>query len=194
MILKQIYSDDPLLPEFMDACAAKGYNNNSSLKAMKFDHFEYSAFFAVIQNNKIKSVSGIHNFEYENQKYYRIGFRSVALYDQEFKFKPSKDLLKTSIQYGLMFPIQIIYAQKTFPKAPFVLTTNNSLNEYDNAGKSKIIDKKFRQSLHRLRGISILNENIYYLNTYQTLWSIDETFFLSIYAENKKNFNMEIIL
>ncbi len=34
MILKQIYSDDPLLPEFMDACAAKGYNNNSSLKAI----------------------------------------------------------------------------------------------------------------------------------------------------------------
>lgn len=194
MILRQIFSDDPLLPNFCDECVSRGYYNNRSIKAMKFDHFEHSAFFAVIHDNKIKSISGVHNFEYEDKKYYRIGFRSVALYDNEFKFKPSKDLLKTSIQYGLMFPIQIMYAQKHFPKAPYVLTTNNSSNDKDTAGKSKVIDRKFKQSMHRLRGISVLYENIYYLNTYQTLWSIDENFFLSVYEENKKNFDIEIIL
>ena len=65
---KQINKDDPLLPSFMEECAKKGFDNNTSIKKLKFDYFEHIQFFGGIEDNRIKVFSGVHEFYMDKKK------------------------------------------------------------------------------------------------------------------------------
>lgn len=181
MYFKQIYKDDPLLPDFIERCITHGYNNNSTLDKIKFDYFEHSAFFASIEDNKIKVFSGVHNFDYNGERYWRLGFRAATLYDDTFKLKPSNNFRKISLCAGVHFTLQMKWVEHYHGKSKFIMTSNDSKNSTDTAGRSHMVDVIAKRN--RISGCTLLHEKINYLNTIQNVWLLDRDLWFSDYQK-----------
>lgn len=195
--LKRIYSDDILLPKFMEECNKKGYKNNISISSIKFDYFEESAFFGLIETvankDRILTLSGIHNFDFDGQRHYRIGFRAAAIYvEGGYKPKFNKDFAKHSLQCGVLMANQIMFGMKKFinKNAKFIMTTNSPINQNEIAGKSFDFDYFARKNL--MPGVTMLYENITYLNTVQNVWLIDKDVYINNFEKYHKE-NIEIL-
>lgn len=181
MYFKQIYKDDPLLPEFIERCSREGYNNNSTLDKLKFDYFEHSAFFAGIEDNKIKVFSGVHNFDYDSKHYWRVGFRAATLYDDTFTPKPSNNFRKISISAGVLFTLEMKWVEHNFGNSQYIMTSNDSQNDVDTAGRSHIVDTIAKRN--RISGCTLLYEKITYLNTIQNVWLLDKDVWYNDYQK-----------
>lgn len=197
MRLKQIYSDDPLLPKFMEECGERGYKNNTTVKDLKFDYFEECAFFGLIEtvmgNDRIVTMSGIHNFDFDGQRHYRIGFRAASTYiEGGYKPKFNKDFAKHSLQCGVLMTNQILFGEKHFinKNAKFIMTTNSPINQTEVAGRSFDFDYFARKKL--MPGVTLLYENITYLNTVQNVWLIDKNVYINNFEKYHKG-NIEIL-
>ena len=181
MYFKQIYKDDPLLPDFIERCIMHGYNNNSTLDKIKFDYFEHSAFFAGIEDDKIKVFSGVHNFEYDNKHYWRVGFRAVTLYDDKFNPKPSNNFRKISFSAGVLFTLEMKWVEHNYNTGTFIITSNDNQNEVDTAGRSHMFDTIAKRN--RVSGCTLLYDKITYLNTVQNVWLLDRDLWFSDYQK-----------
>lgn len=193
MIIKRIYEDDLLLRNYMIECSKRGFNNNTSTESLKFNYFETSAFFAAVENNKIRTLSGVHNFDYDNKRYYRVGFRAATIYDETYKPKMTKNFYKSSLQFGVLFPIQMMWIlQNVDSDAQFVMTSTNPVSTIDTAGRSLVVDKVFRKG--KILGASLLYENITYLYTLQDVWLLDKDMFLKNFEEIHLNKTVQLDL
>lgn len=172
MYFKQIFKDDPLLPEYINECKNRGFYNNSTLESLKFSHFEHSAFFGGIEEEKIKVFSGVHNFDYNNKRYWRVGFRGATLYDKTFTPVFSTNFRKASIQAGVIFTISMKWVESKFGDSEFIMTSNAINHSIDVAGRSHIVDKIAKRN--RIKGCTLLYENIEYLYTIQNVWLLDK--------------------
>jgi hypothetical protein len=171
MLYKQIFKDDPLLPAFVDACKINGFQNNSTIAAMKFNHFEHSAFFAGIDDGKIKAFGGVHNFDIDGIRLWRVGFRGVSLYDDKFVPVISKNWRKAGVNVGILFTLQMKWVELMFRDPAFVITTNDAESSIDMSGRSHDVDLLLKR---KVEGFSLMYEKINYLNTIQNVWSLDK--------------------
>ena len=156
----------------MDECSNRKFNNNKSISDLKFDYFEHSAFFALIHNNKIKLFSGVHNFDLNGVRYWRVGFRSVSLYDNTFKPVVSRNWRKASINIGALYALQMKWVEEQFGRAKFIVTSNVPGKSQDTAGASHSVDRALKNGI--ITGTKLLFEDIEYLYTIQNVWQLDQ--------------------
>lgn len=167
MHFRRIYKDDPLLPSFMEECATKGFDNNTSIKNLKFDYFEHLQFFAGIEDNRIKVFSGVHEFYMDNKTYWRCGFRGATIDADQ---KVSRNLRLGSLNAGINYYLQMKHIDKLHGPSNFIHTSNRP-ESIDGAGRSHAVDKLMRRGIE---GISLLKEDFEYLYTQQNVWLLDK--------------------
>jgi hypothetical protein len=184
IVFKQVFKNDPLLEEYMAECAKRNYTNNSTIENLKFDYFEHSAFFGVVVNNKIREFAGVHNFDIDGKRYYRIGFRAASIKDSEYSPKQGKNLLKSSIIVGILLPMQIKYIEDLYGPQEFIMTTNL---DHSSAGKSHIANRLFMRGKEPAVK-KLLYEDVEYLYTRQNVWLMDREVLLNNIDENIRNF------
>lgn len=172
MIFKKINKDDILLNDFILECQKRGYYNNSSIEKIKFDYFEYSSFFGGVHEGKLKVFSGVHNFDFDNKRYWRVLFRGVTLYDDAFKPVTSRNLRLASINFGICTTLQMKWIERNFSDPIFVMTSNDKENSIDTAGRSHAVDRLARAGL--ITGCKPLFKNIEYLYTVQNVWEFNK--------------------
>lgn len=172
MYFQQIDKTDERLIPFIEECKSRNYNNNMSIKDMKFDYFEHSAFFAGIHDNKIKTLSGVHNFEFDGGTYWRVAFRAVSLYDSIFKPKLSKNWRIASIHMGVGITLEMKWVNENFGPAKFIITSNDYNHSIEQSGSGHGVDKLFKTN--NIPGVSLLYNNITYMNTIQNVWLLDQ--------------------
>lgn len=173
MYFQQIDKNDKRLIEFINECKVRNYNNNVSIKDMKFDYFEHSAFFAGIHDGKIKTFSGVHNFDFDGKRFWRVAFRAVSLYDSYFKPKLSNNWRISSIHMGVGITLEMKWVEKQFGPSKFVITSNDYNNSVEKSGNGHGVDKLFKSN--KISGVSLLYSNITYLNTVQNVWVLDQS-------------------
>lgn len=86
-------NDIILVHEFCHKCKKLGYDNNSSLKSMKW---EFATWFAHFSNDKIISLSGVHEF----LDGYRIMFRGATLPGKTNKFLNKEQAIEQMKYFG----------------------------------------------------------------------------------------------
>lgn len=152
--------ETPELINFINQCKNKGYKNNDSLKAMKFQWCldNGGAWYATFNaQSEMISISGIHPFK----DGYRVLFRGVQLYPREIGL--NKYHMQSHCFY-YQLPHQIDFAKD----APLYITTN-VIN--DASGKMTRIDKTF----HHLQRVGLVKhvaqEDIF--NTLQNVWQLN---------------------
>ena len=171
--IEKITVDHPLLPQFCKDCHDRGFENNNTISKLKMDHYEVSAFFGLIHNNRIKCFGGVHNFDYDDNRYYRIGFRGVSLYDDSFRPTPSKDWMRVSLNSGVLLPLQMIWTHKHFGKdAKCIITSNSENKSKESAGKSHQVDRLAKMG-KLFYGAELLHKDIEYAYTIQNVWLLD---------------------
>lgn len=185
MYFEQIYKDDTRLELFVQECEKRNLNNNKSIKDLKFNYFEHQAFFAGIHEDKIKLFGGVHNFDYNNTRYWRIGFRAVALYDQNFKPFTSKNWRRVSLIMGVVFYLGMKWVESNFGPSRFIITTNDNQKSLDGAGSSHQVDRLAKLGV--LSGCSLLYEEIEYLYTIQNVWELDKIHWYNDFDKFYKN-------
>jgi hypothetical protein len=164
LIFKQLTDDDiPAIEEFCNKCSNLGYENNSSITAMKL-HF--AVFFAAFDKNKIVSLAGIHKFPEINDRAWRCLFRGAQLpgYTPEW----SMNIFKSGIHFSQFLYQQIKYVNN--PAAEFYITTN-----IDNpkAGASSRLHKTMMPRLASQGYLELTAPSINLYNTKQSLWKVN---------------------
>jgi hypothetical protein len=172
MLFKQVYQDDPLLIDFTKECSSLGYKNNSRIENLKFDYFEYCRYIAGIQNHKIYLLSGVHNFDFDNKRFYRIGFRGVSLNCSQIPSIFSSNYRASSLNVGVIFYLLIAMTEFYFGSSEFIVTTNDCDLSKETAGKSHLSDRLFKSG--KVLGVKLLYQKIQYLYTVQNVWLIDK--------------------
>lgn len=190
MYITQLYKNDLRLEKFMNECRSRNFHNNSTIKDIKFDYFDYSAFFGLIYNDNIKLFSGVHNFDYNNERFWRVGFRSVSLYDNEFKPRLSRHWRKSSINIGALYTLQMKWVEAQFGPSKFIVTSNVPGKSQDTAGASHLVDKALKNG--RITGTRLLFEEIEYLYTIQNVWLLDQNFWYRDYEQYHKNIKVVV--
>ena len=138
----KIITDDliPQLEVFCKEAEKLGYENNSSLKAMKYDWCkERGEYFCAIKNGKIVAVAGCHPLPEVNENAWRILFRGCEL-PQNDSFRGLGKGDWNSITQREVIPKFIEYC----PSNELYLTTNihhehpkRQLQEIPNCGTCK---------------------------------------------------------
>lgn len=159
---RQIYDNIEDVQEvwqFANECYSKGYMNNASLKAMKFEWCiqQGGAWYATYDKDNIISISGIHPFK----DGYRALFRGAQLQPRSIGI--NKYHMQSYCFYDQL-PLQIKFANSN----PVYITTNV---ENDASGKMTRIDKTF----HHLAKFGVVDhiaqEEIFY--TLQNVWQLN---------------------
>jgi len=155
----------PKLETFCASAKKLGYENNSSLKAMKFDWCKQNGeFFCAIDNDKIIAVAGCHPLPEVGPNAWRIMFRGCEL-PQTDTFKGLGKGDWNSITQREMIPLFIDWC----PSDQIYITTNTH-HEHSNGKAARN---------HRLMGLlakqKILDKHsemvLYY--TEQTVWKLN---------------------
>lgn len=160
MIYTRQINDDDIhdVITFMSECYRRGYMNNKSLVAMKWEWcLENGAWFATYKNDSIISLSGVHKFE----DGYRALFRGAQL-----ESRPC-GLNKYHMQsycFADQLPLQIDYTGVY----PMYITTNV---EHDASGRMNRVDKLF----HKLCYLKLVDfvecKEVFY--TLQNVWRLN---------------------
>jgi hypothetical protein len=157
----------PQLLKFIDICQSVNYNNNNSLKSMKF-HWcleNGGAWYATYNDNDdIISLSGIHPFK----DGYRALFRGVQLYPRNIGIN------KYHMQ-SHCFYYQLPYQIEFSGDKPLYITTN-VIN--DASGKMTRIDKTFCL-LERTQLVSNISQEVIF-NTLQNVWVLNKEAYFKI--------------
>jgi hypothetical protein len=162
------------LLEFCDVCSRKGYNNNSSLKSMKYDWCleNNGVWYGTLDSNKIISVSGVHDFPEIGQNSVRVLFRGAQI------SSPYKGLGKHHMN-SIPFRDHLPLAIKDYANKDLFLTTNVT---HDASGKMN----KVHQTMQRLCSLGLLtlvSESMELFYTEQAVWQINKESYLN--ARNK---------
>lgn len=155
----RIYKADSLVTDYISECKERGYTNNSSLSAMKWDWcLESGAWYATYVDTAIVSISGIHPFE----DGYRALFRGAQL-----QTRPVQCLTRYQMQsycISEQLPKQIEYAGGQ----PVYITTNIS---NDASGKMNRIHKSFSVMARGGMFDYMGNAEVFY--TQQSIWRLN---------------------
>lgn len=184
MEIRQIFKDDPLLIEYMQECKERNFLNNTTLKDLKFDYFEQSAFFCLLVDGKIREFSGVHNFDIDGKRYYRIAFRSGSLRDKNYSPKTGKSMLTCSVVVGILSVVQIQYIENLYGPQDFVITTNI---DKTGAGRSHIVNRWYLEGKEPAIK-KLLYEDVEYLYTRQNVWLVNKENVLKDYETRFRNF------
>lgn len=170
MRTEQLSETNIALMTFIDKCDQRGYKNNNSLKAMKWDWcLENGAWFATYNElDEIISISGIHHWK----DGYRALFRGAQLYPRQIGINKYH---MQSYCFHSQLPHQIAYADSK----PIYITTNF---ENDASGKMIRIDRTFR--LLEKTGLVeyISTEEVFYVQ--QNIWRLN----VECYNTIRKNY------
>ena len=155
----------PKLRSFCQKAEALGYENNSSLDAMKFDWCqEIGKWLCAIENDEIIAVAGCHPLPEVSKNAWRIMFRGCEL--------PKKDNFKglgkgdwNSITQREMIPYFINYC----PTKEIYITTNID-NEHSNGKASR---NHRLMGLLAKQGILDWHSNITLYYPEQTVWKLN---------------------
>lgn len=149
---------------FCESCSHLGYNNNSSLKAMKYDWCldNGGAWWGYYRQNKLVSIAGSHPFK----DGFRFLFRGAQLVTAS-SYLSKKHL--TSIPWAIIMPEQISWASGVLTEeTPAYITTNIS---HDESGKMN----RTHQVLQLLKKQHIVeyikDEEIY--GVIQSIWRLN---------------------
>lgn len=155
----RIYKADSLVTDYISECKLRGYTNNSSLSAMKWDWcLQSGAWHATYVDDRIVSITGVHLF----QDGVRALFRGAQL-----ETRPVKGLCRYQMQsYGISehLPYQIEFADG----APVYITTNIS---NDASGKMNRIHRSFHVMAQAGMVDYCGDEEIFY--TQQSVWRLN---------------------
>mgnify|MGYP001586018130 CR=1 FL=1 len=158
---------DELIPEleiFCDKAKELGYNNNSSLEAMKYDWCKKQGeYFCAIVDNDIVAVAGCHPLPEINDKAWRVMFRGAQLPGYNKSFGLNKYHM-SAITWREILPAQIQFCDTD----ELYITTNV---EYDASGKMNKIHRLFK-SLHKL-GMVNYHGRVFLYQTEQSVWKLN---------------------
>lgn len=158
----QLFSLTPMLADFMDKCDKLGYTNNNSLTAMKFDWCRENdgSWWATVKDNKIVSVSGVHQF--------LDGYR--ALYrGAQIETRPFTGLNKYQMQnYAFVdhLPKQIEWADGK----PVYITTSPH-NDKDRSGKMSRVHRS--AEVLAKQGVFVYIKDDTLFNVPQAVWQVN---------------------
>ena len=163
-----------ILTKFCREANAAGYRNNSSLEDMKFgkkyDFEEPAEFWAVVDSQKIISVSGCHI----TNNSVRCLFRSATLPEYDTVVPGLNKHHMNSLPFSVLMPQQIYFGIDRNIK-DFYITTSNG--EHDASGKMKRTHRAL-QLLERTGMVSHAgNEWLY--NVEQSIWKLNLDKYLS---------------
>lgn len=166
LTFKELTANDiSAIETFCTKCAKLGYENNSSLTAMKFST---AVFFGAFDNNTIVSLAGVHKLPEVNDRAWRCLFRGAQLpgYTPQW----SMDIFKSGIHFSQFLYQQIKYVQNIDPNAEFYISTN-----VDNpkAASSSRLHKVMMPRLARKKYWDLINPSIMLYNTEQSLWKVN---------------------
>ena len=155
----------PALELFCKKAKQLKYENNSSLKAMKFDWCkEHGEYFCAIKDNEIVAVAGCHPLPEVNPNAWRIMFRGCELPMQDtFRGLGKGDW--NSITQREMIPKFIEYC----PTDDLYITTN-TYHEHSNGKAAR--NHKLMGLLARQRILDKYSEMMLYY-TEQTVWKLN---------------------
>lgn len=183
---QRINEADHRLPYFVNECSTRGIKNNSSIDAIQFQKYKNSAFFAGIQDEKIKIFSGVHEMCLNNELYWRLGFRGVSLYDEKLKPIISKNWRVSGFNMGINFTLEMLWVEQHFGPSRFVMTSNDNKRS-PASGKSHKVDATAKNN--HLSGCSLLFDNIMIANVVQNVWELDKTiWFKDFNTYHRKNY------
>ena len=171
--------DIPIIEKFCQQCRDLGYENNASLKAMKFDS---ATFFGAFIENKLFSLAGVHIFSEINQHAYRCLFRGAQL--PGFTPTWSMDIFKSGIHFSYLLFEQINYVLNNDDQAEFYITTNISNPK---AGSSSKLDKIMMPRLASKGYCSLYRSNYYLHNVEQNIWKINLEEYLAARSASLSN-------
>ncbi len=159
------------LEKFCFKCSCLGWENNSSLKKIKFDmvYKNDGAYFAGIDNNEIISIAGYYRFFEFDKNGWRIFYRSASLPNTG----PNKGLHRGTGPRGRLYIENFI---KSCDNKNLYLTTNIENDTYNNITryhKSLQLESSMKNSyVSRVTDIKLYDHM-------QTIWKIDVDKFLS---------------
>ena len=158
-------SDTPAVQEFCTRCRELGYENNSSLTAMKFFTAE---FFGAFDEDKIVSLAGVHKLPEVNTHAWRCLFRGAQLpgYTPQW----SMDIFKSGIHFSQFLYRQIVYVQAFDPQAEFYISTNVHSNT---GAKSSRLNNIMMPRIAKMDIWTLEQENFMLYNVKQNLWKIN---------------------
>jgi hypothetical protein len=173
LIYKQLTSDNvPQIEIFCEQCKLLGYENNASLKAMKF---EFATFFGAYDQDKIVSLAGVHPLPEVNKHAWRCLFRGAQLprYTPEW----SMNIFKSGIHFSQFLYRQIKYVQSLDKDAEFYVSTNITAST---GVKSHRMNNVMMPRIANMGVWHLYAENIMLYNVPQNLWKIDVDRYLQL--------------
>jgi hypothetical protein len=154
----------PKLEIFCKEAGDLGYNNNSSLKAMKYEWCkEQGEYFCAIEDDKIISVAGCHPLPEVNDKAWRVMFRGAQLLGYNKSFGLNKYHM-SAITWREILPAQIEFCDTD----ELYITTNI---EHDASGKMNRTHRLFK-NLHKL-GMVNYQGRVFLYQTEQSVWKLN---------------------
>lgn len=158
-------TDIPAVEQFCKECLLLGYENNSSLEAMKFHS---ATFFAAYDQERIVSLAGVHPLPEVNEHAWRCLFRGAQLpgYTPQW----SMNIFKSGIHFSQFLYRQIKYVESIDPNAEYYISTN-----IDNpkAGSSSRLHKTMMPRLSKQGYWDLVNPDIELYYTRQSLWKVN---------------------
>jgi hypothetical protein len=163
----------PLIEEFCAAADRAGFANNSSIRKMKFngdyDLGTTPAFWGIVKDNKLISVSGCHLWFSEDLSTtsLRCLFRSATLPDNNIIPGISKNHMN-SAPFSIMLPHQIRWGKTKGCNDMFITTSHG---DHDASGKMKRTHRALE--ILATRGVVEFYNQIIFYDTPQTTWKIN---------------------
>jgi hypothetical protein len=165
-IFKQLTNEDiPQIEKFCELCEKLGYENNNSLKAMKFDS---AVFFGAFDNNELFSLAGVHKLPEIDEHAYRCLFRGAQL--PRYTPQWSMNIFKSGIHFSQFLYRQIKFIQNIDSEAEFYISTNI---HNPSAGASTRLNNVMMPRLAEKGYCSLAKENFQLYNTSQNLWKVN---------------------
>jgi len=166
MITERITQPNSALMYFINQCKQRGYKNNNSLQAMKWDWcLENGAWFATYNElDEIISISGIHRWEDGYRALFRgaqIQTRLCGLNRHHMQSYCFADQLPLQIEHAGVYPIYI--------------TTNL---ENDTSGRMNRVDKMFHKLALQKLVTFVERKEVFY--TEQNVWKLNVRNYLAV--------------
>ena len=124
------------LVDFCERCNREGYNNNSSLKALKLGKWgNLEKWWVVYHKDKIISMSGAHYFPHLHSNCFIILSRMATMkaYNGMASSSVSARKMQHNFAFGVFMPVQIDWCLE-MGATDIIGTTNSPENDTDNSG------------------------------------------------------------
>jgi len=165
----------PLLEKFCEKAEKAGYENNATIRKMKFgfnnvyDLGVPTHYWAILHDNDIISVSGCHLWSDDGKEYTinRVLFRSATLPEYDNIVKSLNRNHMNSLPFSILLPYQILYGLKN-KCDEFRVTTNTGIDALPKMQRTH----KVLQLLEKQGLVSFIKEQMFF-NKLQYVWSLN---------------------